>query len=643
MGKYDGLAKMIVQNVGGKENITGLAHCITRLRFRLADESKAQTDVLKQTDGVVTVVQSGGLYQVVIGQQVGEVYDAVIKAGHLESLVAPSREEDTGAEGNKNLVAQFVSVVTSVFVPLMGLLCACGMLKGICAAAAQLGWLDAGGGAYAIWYNAGDAMFYFLPVMIAYTSAKKFKLNEFTGLLIGLVMCAPAIVALGSGEAIGSVLGSDYQATFMGIPIILPKNGNYTSSVLPAIVAIWAAAKVEKWLKKKVPDVVKSFILPFLVLVITLPLLFLIIGPITNYLAVGLGFMANSVFNFAPWLEGVLMGTGWQIMVIFGLHWGIVPIRYNNFAVLGYDTLQTPHFAASFAQTATVLAIGLKTKDKKLKGQCSACAISGIFGVTEPAIYGITLPRKLPFVISCIASGIGGGLIGAMQLRCYSGGMGIFALANYINPENGDMSNMVKMVIAILISCAVSFVLTLILYKEKEPEKAAQTADGAERGQAAVSGSTGTEVMVSPLTGKVMNLNEVEDEVFAGGVLGAGCAVVPDEGAVYAPFSGRVIVSEGMRHAISMVSDTGVEVIIHVGMDTVELKGRYYETLVKDGEQVHIGQRLMNFDIGKIREAGYSVVTPVVITNSAAFSEVAMAADDGGHIESGGELLKITK
>lgn len=642
MGKYDGLAKIIVQNVGGKENIAGLAHCITRLRFRLADESKAQTDVLKQTDGIVTVVQSGGLYQVVIGQQVREVYDAVIKAGHLEGLAASS-EEETKTEENKNIVAQFVSIVTSVFVPLMGLLCACGMLKGICAAAAQFGWLDPGGGAYAIWYNAGDAMFYFLPVLIAYTSAKKFKMNEFTGLLIGLVMCAPAIVALGSGEAVGSMLGSDYQTTFFGIPVILPKNGNYTSSVIPAIVAIWAAAKVERWLKKRIPDVVKSFILPFLVLVITLPLLFLIIGPITNYLAVGLGFIADSVFNFAPWLEGVLMGTGWQIMVIFGLHWGIVPIRYNNFAVLGYDTLQTPHFAASFAQTAAVLAIGLKTKDKRLKGQCSACAISGIFGVTEPAIYGITLPRKLPFVISCIASGIGGGLIGAMQLRCYSGGMGIFALANYINPENGDMSNMIKMVIAILISCAISFVLTLILYNEVGAVRRAT--DGNAAGSVHMGGLEGTssQIMVSPLVGRVMNLSEVQDEAFSSGVLGQGCAVMPEEGAVYAPFSGRVIVTDGMAHAISMVSDTGVEVIVHVGMDTVELNGRYYETLVKNGDQVHIGQKLMNFDIGKIMEAGYSVITPIVITNSAAFSEVVLAEDSGAHIQTGQELLKIKK
>lgn len=388
---------------------------------------------------------------------------------------------------------------------------------------------------------------------------------------------------------------------------------------------------------------VKSFILPFLVLVITLPLLFLIIGPVTNYLAVGLGFIANSVFNFAPWLEGVLMGAGWQIMVIFGLHWGIVPIRYNNFAVMGYDTLQTPHFAASFAQTATVLAIGLKTKDKKLKGQCSACAISGIFGVTEPAIYGITLPRKLPFVISCIASGIGGGLIGAMQLRCYSGGMGIFALANYINPENGDISNMVKMVIAILISCIISFVLTLILYKEAKPEEKDEIRSMTGSGRTSAIESMGTQEMVSPLTGKVMNLNQMEDEVFAGGILGQGCAIVPEEGAVYAPFSGKAIVSEGMSHAVSMVSDAGVEIIIHVGMDTVELKGKYYETLVKDGEQVHTGQKLMNFDIKKIMEAGYSIVTPIVITNSGGFSEIALMAEGGTHISSGQELLKIIK
>ena len=637
MGKYDKLAQTILELVGGPENIESVTHCVTRLRFRLRDESKAQTEALKRTEGVITVMQSGGQYQVVVGQIVDSVYDAVIKAGHLEAIV--SSTEEAADEEKKSLYTRFVSIVTAVFTPFLGLLCACGMLKGLCALFAQMGLLDKTGAAYLFWFNAGDALFYFLPVVISYTAAKRFKMNELTGMMIGLVMCAPALVALSGQDVIGSVLGVDYQVSFFGIPVILPKSGNYTSSVIPAIVAVWAASTLEHKLKKILPDVIKGFMTPFLILLIIIPAMFLVIGPITNYIAVGLGAITSAVFNIAPWLEGLMLGAAWQIMVLFGMQWGVSPIRYNNFAVLGYDTVITPHFAASFAQTATVAAIAVKTKDRKLKGLCTSSIISGIFGVTEPAIYGITLPRKKPFVISCIASGIGGAIMGMLKVRCYSGGIGILALANYIDPETGNLTGVYYTVIAILIAMAVSFVLTFLTFKD-DVDTAATPAKSGEAASAAASG--GTTVLYAPLEGTVLRLDEIEDPVFAQEVLGKGCAIAPSKGEVYAPFDGTVMLSDGMKHAVSLVSNQGTEVLIHIGMNTVELDGKFYTIHVQDGAQVQKGSLLVSFEMDAIKEHGYSLLTPIVVTNTDAHQEIVMLEESGCKVNPSTKILQAS-
>lgn len=395
MRKYDGLARIIIQNVGGKNNIESLTHCVTRLRFRLKDESKAQTEILKNTEGIISVIQSGGQYQVVIGQHVGDVYESVVAISKLNSGESYEQKE----EAPKGLLAKFISIVTGVFTPLLGMLCACGMLKGFLAMATGFGWLAKTDGLYILLFNAGDALFYFLPVIVGFTAARKFKLNEFSGLMIGLTMCSPAIVNISNSEIIGQFMGLDYYATVLGIPMILPSNGSYTSTVLPVIIAVFAASFLEKWLKQIIPTVVKSFLVPFFTLVIIIPITFLILGPITSALSNQLGNITVSIYNVAPWLSGAVLGFIHQILVIFGLHWSYAAIRYNNFATLGYDTVITPNFCAPFNQAAAVCAVWLKTKDKNLKGLCAPAAISGLFGVSEPAIYGINLPKKFRFSV----------------------------------------------------------------------------------------------------------------------------------------------------------------------------------------------------------------------------------------------------
>ena len=615
MAKYDGLARIIIQNVGGKSNIISVTHCVTRLRFKLKDENLAQTGILKQTEGVMTVMQSGGQYQVVIGQQVPDVYECVVRIGKLNQTSAEQSKDEP-----QSLGARFISTVTGVFTPLLGMLCACGMLKGFLAAAVGFGLLTKDAGIYILLYNAGDALFYFLPVIVGFTAARKFGLNEFSGLMIGLTMCAPNIVAMSGGDVIGTFLGIDYYKTILGIPMLLPSTGNYTSTVLPVIAAVYVAAKLETWLKKVIPTVVRSFLVPFFLLVLILPVTFLVLGPITSMASNFLASVTMTVYNIAPWLSGAILGFIHQILVIFGLHWSYSAIRYNNFATLGYDTIITPNFCAAFCQTAAVCGVWLRTRNRQLKGLCAPAAISGVFGVSEPCIYGINLPKKTPFFCGCIGAALSGALVGLMKLRIYSGGVGVFAIANFIDPNTGDMGGAIRITLCILAGCAASFLLTIIAYREPQD----------------------TLILPSPLEGTVRALDTIEDPVFNSGVLGQGCAVEPCAGTVTAPEAGVAVSVPASGHAVGIRLDNGIELLVHVGMDTVELNGKHYRSLIQEGQRFEKGQKLMEFDMDAIRAAGYSLVTPVVITNTDQYQSVGLEAAAGRNVTAGDPLLKLS-
>lgn len=483
MNKYDGLARIILTNVGGKGNVVSVTHCITRLRFKLKDESKANTEILESTDGIMKVIQTGGQYQVVIGQTVGQVFDAVMEVGHLGDKV----EGDVEVKEKQNPLNLLLGIVSGIFAPFIGVLVASGMLKGLCSAAAAMGWIAKGGGLYILLYNCGDALFYFLPVIISLTSAKKFKMNEITAAILGLTMCYPAIVNIAKGEAIGAILGNDFFIKFAGIPVILPSNGAYTSSVLPAILMIFVASKLERWFKEHLPAVVQSFLVPFFTLVITVPLTFIAVGPIANAVAGILTTFTMFIYNLAPWLEGLVLGLIHQFLTSFGLQWCYSPLRYNNFATLGYDTLITPNFSGCFTQGAAALAVMFKTRDKNLKGISASAALSALFGVSEPALYSVTMPRKTPFICGSIGCGIAGMVVGFLRIKIFSGGSGLFALASFIDPNTGDMTGMLQMAACVALGCVIAFVLTLIFYRETPKkvtaaDQAALAADNAANG-----------------------------------------------------------------------------------------------------------------------------------------------------------------
>lgn len=483
--KYDGLARIIIQNVGGKSNVISVAHCITRLRFKLKDESKANKEVLESTDGVIKVMQSGGQYQVVIGNQVNDVYDAVLEVGHFAG--AGEVDEDGNAveggdEGGKSKspVSVLIDVISGVIQPTLGVLAATGIIKGLLALFDFLGWIPSTSGTYQVWYAVADGFFYFLPIILGYTAAKKFKMNEFIGMALGIALCYPNMVNITSGEALGTVFAGtafemSYYTTFFGIPVIMPSSG-YTSSVVPIIIAVVLAAKLEKWLKKVIPDVIKLFIVPFVTLVIMVPLTYLVIGPIASILCNVLTVIFSAIYGLpvvGGIIAGLLIGAFWQVLVIFGLHWSLVPLGLINYATLGYDFILSPYFCVSFAQTFVVLAMIFKTKDEKLKKIAIPAFISGIFGVTEPAIYGVTLPKKKPFIYSCIGGAVGGAFIGMMGARSYSmGGLGLFGLPSYIDVTGTTgLQSLIYVVIGTIIASVVAFALTWVLYRDEPANK----------------------------------------------------------------------------------------------------------------------------------------------------------------------------
>ena len=652
---YDALAKTIIKDVGGKDNVISVVHCTTRLRFKLKDEKKANDDALKDTDGVVTVVKAGGQYQVVIGNEVADVYEAVLKEGGFSG--GGQVADDDLDDSNMSLMDKAIDLISGIFTPILGPMAAAGMIKVLTAMCASFGWLAKTSGTYEVLYAIGDGFFYFLPLILAITSAKKFKVDRFTAITIGAAMCYPAMVAMNSSKKVlfdlfnGTFLHSQVHATFLGIPII---SMNYTSTVIPIILAVWFASVVEKWCKEWIPTVVKTFLVPFVTLLIVVPLTFLIIGPLATWIGNALAAITSAVYNFSPVLAGILLGGFWQVFVIFGVHWGFVAVMMSNIAALGYDPILGLSLGASFAQIGVVLAILLQTKDQKLKGIALPAFLSGIFGVTEPAIYGVTLPRKKPFILSCIAAGVGGGLIGFFGTKMYMmGGMGVFVIPAAIGPKTGvDMS-----VYGLMIAMAVSFVLGFILqmalgkksvdqaYDEKQAkavQEVASQADAIAKAAPSLASTSDLNVsteLVSPLAGELLPLSEVKDEVFSSGAMGEGVAVEPSEGVLHAPADGKVVMTFPTGHAIGMKTSDGAEILMHIGMDTVNLQGHGFETLVAKGDEVKAGDELVKFDIDAIHAKGYVVTTPIVVTNSKDYEKITVVSQ--GKVKVGQEILDL--
>ena len=431
----------------------------------------------------------------------------------------------------------------------------------------------------------------------------------------------------------GTFFESESALTFLGIPVI---SMTYTQSVIPIVFSVFFASILEKFLKKVIPDVVKTFLVPFFTLIIIVPLTFLIIGPISTWAANLIGAGALGLYNFSPLFAGLLVGAFWQVLVIFGLHWGLVAIAINNISTSGFDIIIPLTFAASFAQTGIVLGIFFRTKNKQLKSLSIPAFVSGIFGVTEPAIYGITLPRKKPFIYSCIVAGITGAMVGwAGTKMFFMGGLGIFGYTTFIGEAGLDMAFWMS-----LIATGVALLIGLIVgYLTHSDKKEAKIEKGADAGETAQEAVVNDVLVESPVSGNVVDLTTIQDPVFSSLAMGKGIAIEPDSNVVVAPFNGVVESLFPTGHAIGLKSDNGAEVLIHIGIDTVKLEGKYFKALVSQGETVEIGQPLIEFDREAIEQEGYDTVIPVVVTNSNLAKDVVL--EDHKTIETGKHILTV--
>ncbi|MBP2097428.1 beta-glucoside-specific PTS transporter subunit IIABC [Enterococcus rivorum] len=621
--QYEELIRGILENVGGKKNINGLTHCITRLRFKLKNESKANTEAIKKIKGVITVVQSGGQYQIVIGNHVPEVYKEFIDYTGIKV------DSSENIEKPKGFVNQFIDIISGIFTPIIGVLIASGMIKGLTALMVAFGLIKIGSGTQIILQATGDGLFYFFPIFLGYTAAKKFGAKPFIGMGIGAALVYPAVAMnVANMDPLytlfsGTIFQSPVYLTFLGIPVILM---TYSSSVIPIIIAVYFSAKLEKLLMRVIPRIVKSFFVPFLTLLITVPLTYLVIGPLATWAGLLLGQVLLSVYNFSPIVAGIVIGGFWQVFIMFGLHWGLIPIGMNNIMTLGYDTILIAGSATPLATAGVVLGVFLKTKNKSLKELSFPAFLSAFFGITEPALYGITLPRKKTFFATLFSVAVAGGIMGFFGSKSYIvGATGIFAIPNFINPETGIDKGFIGYVIAVSVAFILGLILSLTIAYDPKQDNLEQLKEIESEENDGLNLELGKNVLYelqSPIKGQILPLNEVKDEAFSLGLLGKGLAIAPEEGSVFAPANGTVTTLFPTNHALGITTEDGIEILIHIGLDTVNLNGKYFYPEIKQGDEVHQGQLLLTFDKEALEEAGYSLVTPVIISNTKNYLDV---------------------
>ncbi len=615
---YEKLAKEIVQGVGGEKNVSSLVHCATRLRFTLKDQSKADKAKLENTDGIITVKESGGQFQVVIGNTVPEVYAAI---GQVSHILDDDKKDSASAPAKKGFGA-IIDVISSIFAPLLGVMAGAGILKGLLLIASNVGWLSTKETTYTILMATADSLFYFLPLLLAVTTARKFGGNTFTALTIAGALVYPSIVELKTAGT---------ETLFFGIPVIMM---SYSSTVIPIIIAVIVMSKLEKLCNRLIHESVKNFVTPLISLVVMVPLTLIVFGPFGVYVGNAIATGLVAAFGFSPLIAGAVMGACWQLFVIFGVHWGLVPVFINNIAVHGRDGIKPAAAASVFAQTGAALGVMLRTKNKKLKTLAGSATLSALFGITEPAVYGVTLPLKRPFIAGIIGGAVGGAIIGQAGTQAFaSGAPGLLTIPIFYGPGGQGFPGLIIGITAsFLISAVLAYVMGFKDPVEETPADASTTTKVSSAGQV-------DEKVLSPVAGYIVPLTEVPDPAFASEAMGKGVAIEPSSGRVVAPFDGTITVAFKKKHALAIVSDHGAEILIHVGIDTVKLDGKPFTLHVQEGDRVAAGQLLLEMDLAQIRNAGCAMVTPIIVTNTFEYMDVLLLQE--GNVQEQQELLGI--
>ena len=618
---YDKLAVDIIKAVGGKENIVKASRCATRLRLVLKETTNEAKENVSNLTGVITVVESGGQFQVVIGTHVGKVFDKVASELNLDSNTI----ED---EPKASILNRIIATMSAVFAPFSYILAAAGILQGCLILINMANPSFSSTGTYEVLSFMSWAPFTFLPIFIAITASKHFKCNAFIA-----VACCAALVSPTWAE-IASRIADGESVRFLGISLA---ETTYTSSVLPPLFLVWILSYVERFVDKKLPEVIKSLFTPFICMIVMVPLTILVIGPLSDSLATGIANGYNYLYNLAPAVAAAVIGGLWQVVVIFGVHWGVTPMCLANYDLYGMDTFQAFQTMAVIAQAGAVFGVFVKARNKQTKNIALSAGVTGIFGITEPAIYGVNLRFKKPFICGCIAGAIGA-VVGSffnIAYYAYAGLPGLLTVVNSITPDNP------KSIIGMLLGAAISFFGAIALVQivgigEKETNEEKQDKK-IEEGQPIL--NMGVNAIKSPISGKVIELEKVDDPVFSSGAMGKGIAIEPMDNKVYAPFNGTIEFIAETKHAIGLLSEDGVEVLIHVGMDTVKMQGRGFNVKTSVNSKIKAGDLLLEFDRNAIEKEGYSLITPVVITNADNYEDNVLCINE--EVKNGREIINL--
>lgn len=625
---YSDLAKKIVENVGGKENISALTNCATRLRFNLKDDTKANTDKLKNTKGVMGVVNKGGQYQVIVGSDVANVCKAINEIANFEGASCVQEEED-----NKNPVVKVLDTIAGIFTPIIPAITGAGMLKAVMALLVSFKLIDTASQTYSILNFMADAAFYFLPFLLANSAARKFKCNQYMAMTIAGVLMHPSFA-----EMVNIAKQTGTSISFIGLPVTI---ATYSSSVIPIILGVWFMSFVEPIADKVSPNAIKFFTKPLITLVIAGIVTLVALGPLGNICGNGIAAGIAFLDQYAKWLVPFIVGTFSPLLVMTGMHYGLIPIGINNLATAGFDTVVGPGMLGSnIAQGAAALAVACKTKNLELKQLASSAGITGVCGITEPAMYGVTMKLKKPLIGVMIGGGASGLFLGIFGVGRYtSGSPGLLALPGYIGTDG--FSNITLACIGAAIAFIVSFAVTYIVGFEDiiEEEKVKEVKEKVLTQETEINDT----VIYSPINGKCIALSEVSDPMFSEGMMGDGIAILPSEGKVVAPVDGVVSALFDTKHAIGIKSKNGTEILIHVGIDTVNLKGKHFNAKIKTGDRIKKGDLLVEFDINSIKKEGYEVITPIIITNTSDYNEVSPIGKVGELVNEKEALISVIK
>lgn len=616
------IAEEVLAAVGGSENIVSVTHCMTRLRFVLKDQSIPNKKKLESIKGVMGTNIAGGQYQVIIGNSVGNVYKELIEISGVIDTTADFKADQVKEKVNPVVTA--LDFIAGCMTPLFTAIIAGGLIKVLLVifGPTLLGVLSSESDTYILMNALGDAPFYFLPILVAFTASKKLNCNSFLAVMVSSILIYPDVITL---------LGSEQATHLFGvIPVV---HGSYASSIIPAMLSTILLKYVEILVDKIVPDWSKNFLKPLLIVLITAPITLCALAPLGLMVGNGLQFVINGIYGFAPWLAMLLFSAFMPFIVMTGMHWAFVPACLLGLANPGYDLLLLPAMLASnTAQAGATFGVAAKTKDKELREMAIPAGISALLaGVTEPAMYGITLRLKKPMIAACIASGIGGLITGIVTLKAYAFATPcLTAIVQFIAPDGGN--NIICAVIVFVVSLVVSFVLSFIMTEndESQEDENVSTESFSESETKTFSDTTETSaktIITSPVKGDIIPLTEVKDPTFAEGILGDGFAVIPTEGKVYAPFTGSCENIFDTLHALGLVSDNGIELLIHVGLETVNLNGAPFTAHVKNGQHFKKGDLLLEFDIDAIKKAGCEIQTPIIVTNTDEYEHLSVEHD----------------